>query len=88
MTMSAVPEGVTLTRNSLGGLSIEWDGTFVGWLYEGRDGWSASICGATVCDPGVFLGRFGKDEAVRRVLTEAGWPGPVQPYLIARRRAP
>jgi len=79
---------VALARSPLGGFSIDWNGKFIGWIHEcsdrGDDRWNAYIRGATACDHGVHLGKYRKDEAVRKILTEAGWPGSLKQHLARR----
>ncbi len=79
---------VALARSPLGGFSIDWKGKFIGWIHEcadrGDDRWNAYTRGATDSDCGVRLGAYAKDEAVRKILTEAGWPGPLKQHLAQR----
>ena len=77
---------VSLTRSPLGGFTVEWKGKFIGWIHESNDRWNAYIRGTTECDQGVYLGRHHKDEAIRRILTEAGWPDQLKRYLAERPR--
>ena len=76
--------GVTLTRSPLGGFAVEWGGKFVGWIHESGDRWNAYIRGAAEGDRGTGLGRYPKDEAVRKIVTAAGWPGPLREDLARR----
>ena len=68
---------VKLTRNPLGGHAVEWNGKLIGWIHASYvDKWNAFSRGAKPGDSGTPLGRFTQNEAVRRIATEAGWPGP------------
>ncbi|GIE96689.1 hypothetical protein [Paractinoplanes rishiriensis] len=76
MSREFFPKGITLSRNDLGGLAVEWNGIFIGWIHASiGDQWNAYVRGKKNGDPGIMLGRFTKDEAVRRIALAAGWPG-------------
>jgi hypothetical protein len=74
MEIESFPNGVKLIRNSLGGLSVEVHGNYVGWIHASvGDQWSAHVRGVKPGDPGTLLGRFTKEEAVQRIAQAAGW---------------
>jgi len=76
METDSFPDGVRLTRNPLGGHAVEWNGKFIGWIHASYgDKWNAYVRGAKPGDPGMPLGRFTKNEAVRRIAIEAGGSG-------------
>jgi len=76
METDPFPDGVRLTRNPLGGHAVEWNGKFIGWLHASYgDKWNAYVRGAKPGVTGLPLGRFTKNESVRRIAIEAGWPG-------------
>jgi hypothetical protein len=65
---------VKLCRNDLGSWVIEVNGNFVGWIHANLgDKWIAYVRGDQAGDPGQLLGRFTKNEAVRRIALAAGW---------------
>lgn len=66
--------GVRLTRSDLGGMAVLWNDDLIGWLHASiGDKWNAYVCGPGPDDPGQHIGRFTRDEAVRRIALEAGW---------------
>ena len=72
----ALLQGVMLTRTDLGGMRVDWNGNLIGWLHASiGDRWNAYVCGQKADGPGRLIGRFTKDEAVRRIALEAGWRG-------------
>ncbi|MET8148008.1 hypothetical protein ACIBSW_13835 [Actinoplanes sp. NPDC049668] len=73
-TTAQFPNGVTLSRSPLGGHTVNWDGTFIGWIHESGDHWNAFLRGKKG-EPGTPLGRFPEDEAVRQIAIASGWPG-------------
>jgi len=75
-TNDPFPQGVTLRRSPLGGYSVEWNGTFIGWIHASfGDKWNAYVHGTGERDPGDLVGRFTQNEAVRQIAIAAGWPG-------------
>ena len=76
METDSFPDGVRLTRNPLGGHAVEWNGKFIGWIHAScGDKWNAYVRDAKPGVTGLPLGRFTKNEAVRRIAIEAGWLG-------------
>jgi hypothetical protein len=74
MENDSFPRGVKLSRNDLGGMSVDWNGNFIGWIHASiGDKWNAYVLGQKASDPGRLIGRFTKEEAVRRIALEAGW---------------
>lgn len=74
MEIDQLPNGVRLTRNSLGGHTVEWNGTCIGWMHASiGDRWNAYVGGAKPGAPGTHLGRFTRTEAVRQIAMAAGW---------------
>jgi hypothetical protein len=65
--------GVTLRRSTLGGYVVLWSGQTVGWIHQNGDRWNA-YKNAEPPHPGIPLGCYPKEDAVRRVAVEAGWP--------------
>jgi hypothetical protein len=68
--------GVTLTRSTLGGFSVEAGADYIGWMHASSgDYWNAylRVPGAE----GRYLGRFHPQvEAARRIAHAAGHPVP------------
>jgi hypothetical protein len=76
-THDPIPEGVKLVRSPLGGYSVEWNERQIGWIHASiGNKWNAYGLGKPRDRGGRPLGRFTKDEAVRRIAEAAGWkPG-------------
>ncbi len=69
------PDKVRLTRTAMGGVAVLWNDNLIGWLHASiGDKWNAYVCGPRADDPGRHIGRFTRDEAVRRIALDAGWP--------------
>lgn len=74
MDSESFPPGVKLTRNDLGGLVVTWNGNFIGWIHASiGDQWNAYVRSNKPYEAGQLIGRFTKDEAVRRIAHAAGW---------------
>lgn len=70
--------GVTLTRSTLGGYSVEYNGKYVGWIHASvGDRWNAYIRATTPNSGsgGIPIGTFTQLEAVRAIARRAGWTG-------------
>jgi hypothetical protein len=62
--------GVTLTVSTMGGYSVERDGTYIGWIHASvGDRWNAYV--RRPGTSGDLLGRYTQDEAVKIVV--AAW---------------
>lgn len=69
--------GVTLTRSTLGGFSVEYNGRYVGWIHASLgDHWNAYVR-STMPNSGnrggICIGTFTQLEAVRAIAQQAGW---------------
>jgi hypothetical protein len=68
--------GVTLTRSTLGGFSVEYRGRYIGWIHASiGQQWNAYQRSTTPNAPsGIPLGSFSnKLEAVREIAKRSGW---------------
>jgi hypothetical protein len=73
-TNDPFPRGVTLTRSTLGGYAVEWNGNYIGWIHASSgDTWNAYLRSARNGSAGSPLGRFTQNEAVRQIAIAAGW---------------
>lgn len=67
--------GVNLVKSSLGGHSVVWRGRSIGWIHDSPGlRWNAYYRQGNG-EPGLPLGNFGLEDAVRQIATKAGWPG-------------
>ncbi len=67
-----IPDEIKLVRNSLGGYSVEWNDRIIDWIHASIGvQWNAYSGGEE--SPGRPLGRFTKDDAVRRIADASGW---------------
>jgi hypothetical protein len=74
-----LPHGVTLSKSSLGGFQVEWNGEPIGWIHENGEEWNAYKSGTAPYN-GEKLGRWPQAMAVQKIAFAAGWP--------AKRQAP
>jgi hypothetical protein len=72
-TSERVSDGVTLERTASGGYAVKWSGQFIGWIHATvGDRWNAYLRPIKDCEPEITLGRFRRDDAVRRIAVAAG----------------
>lgn len=87
-----LPEQISLERSTLGGYVVNWSGQFIGWMHEAvGDHWSAFQRPVHDYLPGIRLGSFPQDEAIRQIAMAAGWldrDGPARRDLTDKERKP
>ncbi len=66
-----VPSGVALSRTSLGGVAVSYEGTFLGWMHGRGDTWRAYLRTGPLT-LGTPLGEFTRAEAIGRILAASG----------------
>jgi hypothetical protein len=64
---TSLPAGAELVRSELGGLALNYQGKFVGWVHSSGDEWNAYLRQPGQPE-GFKLGRFPLDEAVAAIL--------------------
>ncbi len=79
-----LPPLVSLSRSALGGFTVGYDGTFIGWIHESGGLWNAYLRSAKVTEHGTPLGRFTKHEAVLRIAVAAGR---IEPPALGKSRS-
>ncbi|GLW32220.1 hypothetical protein Areg01_51590 [Actinoplanes regularis] len=70
-TSTEVPSGVALSRTSLGGVAVSYEGTFLGWMHGRNDTWRAYLRTGPLT-LGTPLGEFTRVEAIGRILAASG----------------